>query len=277
MSENSHIKLLITAGCSFTEIAQPEAWNKKFVDTSDYPDLTFNWPVYLNNYMQVDTYYRGSGASGNGIISRSVIHGVTQALTQYQAKELLVGIMWSGPDRYEFYLSDTPADFESLDTCISTTRNPTSIIDGPSRVKYIGIDDFSSYNYYRVNAHWNDNLSTVYYKNFYDKAGSQLLTLEHILRVQWFLKLHGIKYFMTCYTSEVLPKDFIFANDELKYLYDLIDFSNFLPVDNEYDWVKKHYPNTDFNKHAHHPDNDGHKGFAEQVIIPFLKDKGYIK
>jgi hypothetical protein len=96
---------------------------------------------------------------------------------------------------------------------------------------------------------------------------AQIQTLENIIRVQNYLKLHNIKYFMSTYTSEVFAvKD----NPNLDHLYEQIDFSKFLPVDGCFEWCKEQSGLPMPYVNDNHPSTEQHKLFTEQVIIPFL-------
>jgi hypothetical protein len=257
------INYFISTGCSFTEVPMKEFHKDTYVNTDAYPHYAFSWPVHVNNILKSKPCYKGKGGSGNGIISRTTIYEVNKALRTYKPEELLVGIMWSGAYRHEIYSSNMHNSYHAIDNNVKNQNNPASIGRG--------------YKYYKVMPYWDDELSKMYYKNIYDEVGSYIETIEHILRVQWFLKNHNIKYFMTTYFPEVFPKDK--NHEDIKYLYDMIDFDNFLDVDSEYEWCARYQnPKTwDDHGHAHpHPHTKQHKAFAEQVIIPHLQKKGYI-
>jgi hypothetical protein len=102
---------------------------------------------------------------------------------------------------------------------------------------------------------------------------AQIQTLEHILRVQWFLKSHNIKYMMTTYMDHVFAN---IKNPECNYLYDMIDMSNFLPIKGEYEWCKEKSELPFPILGDSHPSTSQHHAFTLQVVIPFLKQKGYI-
>ena len=260
------IKYLITTGCSFTEVPVPEIQESTQVNIDDYTKYALSWPVHLVNHLNCLPKYRGKGASGNGIISRTTIYEVIKALETYKPEEILVGIMWSGAYRQEIYLSEPRHDYYLIHRSWNedqNTMNPATVGGEP--------------NFYKVMPYWDDELSKMYYKNIYDEVGSYIETIEHILRVQWFLKNHNIKYFMTTYFPEVFPKNK--NHEDIKYLYDMIDFDNFLDVDSEWEWCARYQnPKTwDDLGHDHpHPHTKQHKAFAEQVIIPHLQKKGYI-
>lgn len=242
-------KLLITAGCSFSTV----------------PNEHVTWPANLNRYINPKTnLYLGQGAAGNGIISRRVIYNVTEQLKKFKPEEILVGIMWSSYSRHEVY-SPEPIPHDPQD-CGPTHSNPTSVAKNK--------------NFYLFNIHRTDELNINYYKNFYNDVHASLITMEHILRVQWFLKLHNIKYFMAEYSHDTLPtQDYphitkIMADPDVKYLYDLIDRDHWLPITNMQEFSNNSgYP---YNPGDIHPTTEHHKHLTDTVIIPYLKNKGYI-
>ena len=237
------MKQLITGGCSFSECPSP------WVDT---------WPKHLARSLPEYTHEStGMSCQGNGLISRRIIYQVTEALKTHNADNLLVGIMWSGPSRHDLYLQHAPTMIKED----GFVENPTRFIPGGTGSWTI------------INHGWKMPIAQDYYRNFHDMIGQYIYTNEHILRVQWFLKLHNIRYFMGTYTNEVFRKtDYM----DVKHLYDQIDFNHFLPVSGEYEWCRDssglEFPiNGD-----RHPSSEQHKLFTDQVILPFLKEKQYI-
>ncbi len=265
------IKYLITTGCSFTEVPIPEIQESTQVNIDDYTKYALSWPVHLINHLNCLPKYRGKGASGNGIISRTTIYEVIKALETCRPEEILVGIMWSGAYRQEIYLSEPRHDYHLVHKSWNedqNTMNPATVGGEP--------------NFYKVMPYWDDDLSKIYYKHIYDDVGAFIQTLEHILRVQWFLKQKNIRYFMTQYYYPTFPdKPEVINHSDIKYLYDQIDFGNWLPVKSEYDWCAEFQdPKTwdDIVEFGHfkHPHTLQHKAFVDYVVIPFLKQKGYI-
>ena len=234
------INLLITSGCSFTDC--------------DYVD---KWPVHLAKHLNVPLSNSGLESQGNGLISRKIIHQVTKALETIPAENLLVGVMWSGPDRHEFYLPGVA--FQSdVDIC---KENPTRISKETNNCWII------------LNHHWENDYVKKYYGTFHDDIGSLIYTYEHILRVQWFLKLHKIKYFMTTYTNSIFPlKKSVSIHSDTRDLYNQIDFDYFLPIDGQYEWAQQSdlpFGTVD----TFHPTVAHNKKFTNEIIIPFLTDK----
>jgi hypothetical protein len=236
---------LVTGGCSFSEIRWRDTWPSHLAQL-------------LPNYEHIST---GLASQGNGLISRRIIYQITEQLKTIDAKELLVGIMWSGPDRHDFFTHDKI----NSNVHDGWVENPSKVVKDSTGAWII------------TNSHWKIPQAVEYYKTFYDQIGHWVYTCEHILRVQWFLKFHNIKYFMSAYTKEVFPEG-IDTHPESKYLYDQIDFLQFLPIKGgEYEWCKydSGIPGAEDPKDIH-PTSDQHEAFTKQIIIPFLKDKNYI-
>lgn len=237
------IKCLITAGCSFSQV----------------PASAITWPVHLRDAVMPEcVYYLGQGAAGNGIISRKLIHTVNTALQIYNPEEILVGVMWSGHDRMDVY-----SDQQNLDY--------TKILGADSYCNPVRVN--KDYNHYIINFHWTDELTKTYLKYFYNEVGSYIHTIEHILRTQWFLKSMNIPYFMTEYAPDCLPRqDVIKNNSEIDYLYDMIDRSYWLPIDNMHKYSINSeipFPKEDDN----HPGTVHHEMFVREVLLPWLHRK----
>lgn len=242
-------KILIAAGCSFTQVPGD------------------NWPVYLRDALGAQAFFDGAGSTGNDIISKRVIYRVNQCLKvqKYKPESLLVGVMWSGVSRKSVYIEHEPVDYYKWDPSMPQFwyySNPCSV--------------GGTYNNYLMHPGWQDELSQTFYKYYYDDVGLYVNTIENILRIQWFLKLHNIKYFFTTYNYDSLDgDDYLKYNDhpDVKYLRDQIDDSNILPIKNMYAWGKEQGLQFDV---SHHPTPEMSKIFVDTVICPHLKNKGYM-
>lgn len=240
-------KLLITGGCSFSECISTH------IDT---------WPRHLartlSNYEHVPT---ALGSQGNGLISRRIIYEVQSSLRKgFSSEDILVCIMWSGPDRFDTFFSHFDDDYQ--------TNTDNWMINPCSFVK-----DSDEKGWYIFNHHWQSRVNKIYYKEIYDEVMAKIQTLEHILRVQWFLKSLGIKYVMTTYMNHVLAD---VQHPECLYLYNLIDKNHFLPINGQYEWLKENSVFEFPNKNDPHPGTEQHKEFVTKVLHPFLKKIGYV-
>jgi len=235
-----NIKVIVTSGCSFTKGEK-------------------SWPNHLSLILNKDLVNLGKMSAGNGYISRSTIYQILELLKIYNNDQLLVGIMWSGASRHEIYKEKI--DYNKINQ--QGTENPISFIDDE--------------HWTILNHHWTDYYSRNYYSSFYDEIFSYVITLEHILRTQWFLDRKKIKYFMTTFAPSVLPEKEKQDHPSLQHLYDMINWSRFLPVNSCIDWcIESNIPCEDddnLSLWARHPSDEQQKKFTENVIIPFLNQK----
>ena len=238
-------KLLITSGCSFTV-------------------GNYNWPVYLRNLLNVELNNIGVSSQGNGLISRKAIYTIEDSLKSYKADEIIVGIIWSTIDRSERYVEG----FDEFSGPPYFDFNPTCVVNGYPNWKILRWE-------------WKDSMDCkLYYEIYNHEISAIVYTIEHILRVQWYLERKGIKYFMSSITDIIRPH--LLEHPEISYLYKQIDFSKFLPIKGEYEWVKGNYPENGFcpslpdGKLDYHPNELGSMKFAEEVIFPFLLKKPII-
>lgn len=240
---------LMTFGCSFT-------------------DGLITWPNHLSEKLNLKLLNYGQVGAGNGYISRSAIYNINKFLETSNTNNLLVGIMWSGAARTEHYRT-----------------NP--IIHKSS--EYFRFVEEDKGRWVKVQLHGNDALSTSWLRNFYDNHGIYILTLEHILRTQWFLDSRNINYFMTTFSPATLPDDKLLKNPSIGHLEKMIDWTKFIPITNCLDWCKtkvmitkeqksfferiKEHTNKELYLDATHPTKEEHKIFTERVIIPHVREK----
>lgn len=238
-------KLLITSGCSFT-------------------NGVFNWPNHLNKLLNSKLINVGESSQGNALISRKLIYQLESALTSYNSNEIIVGIVWSSVERSERYIEKT----DEFSGPPYLDFNPTSVIDGYPNWRILRYEWINSMD------------SKLYYEIYNNLISSMVYTIEHILRVQWYLEKKGIEYFMSSINDILHPH--LLKHPEISYLYKQIDFSKFLPIKGEYEWVKANYPENGFNPPLPdgspdcHPNQLGSMKFAEEVIFPFLLKKPII-
>lgn len=243
------IKRFLSGGCSFSMV--PVMFKGISIE---------NWPVHVENYLQVPSIHTGLAAAGNSFILKSILYQLSQIENK---DDLLVGVMWSGADRHMFYNTGRvllPSEMKGI------YKNHM-----PMPVKISGEDAF-----YFINPNSDYIYSKIYYNTFYDEIGSLIETMQNILTLQWYLKQHNIRYFMTKFSEYVIPNAIQAEHPDLKYLYDMIDFSEWLPGSDMMSFCKESgllnvLPNDQ------HPSTEQSKLYTEQVIMPYLKNKGYIE
>jgi hypothetical protein len=260
-------KLLITSGCSFSECVSTHS---------------ITWPKHLfknlQNYEYTEHISGAMGSQGNGLISRGIIYNVSEALKKYNSNDILVGVMWSNSNRLDYRTSDPNLLSWGKNNVDGWIENPTSFVKNGEKRWVI------------LNHGWTSTEATTYYKYFYDFIGSAIYSLEHILRTQYYLKSKGVKYFFTNFVDnniiDYTSSDTELFQDELNYLYDEIDQSQYLPVTSEHRWIYENSTTKEqfINDHLYnnrlsvwiHPSSQQHEEFTNQVIIPWLLNKKYI-
>lgn len=242
------MKHLIVSGCSFTQ-----------------ENIHPTWATYLNEYLSPETYVNTAKSSqGNSLISKGIFHNVCQKLEKgVNPEDIFVAIMWSGSQRSDFYVMDERA----VET--SAIQNPVKFnleAEGAWRI---------------CNMNWKDSYSKTHYNNFYTEIGSYIYSLENILFIQNFLKLHGIKYLMTPFVHHLVfdKHNSIMANNNVRYYYNQIDFDNWIP--SIYDWLTSNYDVVDIVRQEElemlkrwdccHPNATGHKYYFDKLIVPFIE------
>jgi len=237
-------KTLVVSGCSFTF----EPWN---------------WPTFVCNELGYDLVNVGMASQGNGLIAKKIIYQLDKLLKTHKAEDIIVGVMWSGIDRNDFYTDDS----KTISNINGWIENPTNVIDGRK-------------NWVITNYSWDIPHAKIWYENFHTSIGAMLTTIQNILMVQWYLERKNIQYFMSTYLDIFHSNgaDGLIIHPEIKYLYDMIDFNKFLPVDGCHEWVKDNYNELGFNgsvgneHRGIHPTKFGHEKFSKEVIVPFLKN-----
>lgn len=267
-------KILITSGCSFSECSSGP------VDLETWTELHHaTWPQWLACRLKSHGFHdhvsKAMGSQGNGLISRGTIYAVCQALKTHQPEDILVGVMWSGSSRHD-YICENPQWLSFRDNPDPNWMdNPTGFVDGAEPRWVI------------MNHDWTNTEAATYYSKFHSFTGDTIYSLEHILRTQYFLKSKGVNYFFTNFVDNNIvdfhSEDYRKHQDQIDYLYELIDFNNYLPVSSELTWVHENSIYTDSEIHQHgpshqwlHPESQQHREFSDQVIYPYLLDRGYI-
>jgi hypothetical protein len=242
-------KILVTSGCSFTF----EPWN---------------WPTFVAEGINYDLKNVGMASQGNGLISKKLIYAVDTLLNEGKnPDDILVGVMWSGVDRHEFYSENT----NQLNNTDGWVENPTSVIPH---------NDNLYRNWIITNPHWEVANSPTYYRLFHNDISAMILTIQNILLTQWYLEKKGVKYFMTTYTDIFFPKTTNRINEpEVQHWFKMVDRTKFLPIGGCHEWVNENYGKTggfnspdNFGFIGIHPTEFGHKKFSEELVIPHIKN-----
>ena len=245
------IKTLIASGCSFTE--------------------GNSWPSHIHKFLpDIEVINSAMASQGNGHIARKAQWCIAEYLQAGNSpQDLMVGIVWSGPTRWEWFFEEK-FEADNIDGWCPTTGNPHQYIPDATGTWFIG------------NHLWESGISEKFYSSdYFNVTWAQIRTYEYILATQSFLKSLGIKYFMTNFNHEVfLPTDD--TNLNISWMRKLIDWDNWLPCESLFTWV---YDNTELpwpDNHGPltrtdymHPSPEQHAEFTQHVVVPFLQDKGW--
>lgn len=288
---------LVTGGCSFTEYVG--CWPYWLIRT--LRETQFKTSIALHN--------TGIGGGDNALIARKVIHKVNKLLKEKEPKDIIVGIMWSGSNRKSFYSDDydhlrmmfnvdEPLDDEQFKKRNKHGQRPKKFPNKPH--KWPSNDHHGRYilltpgNTYSDSGIYNGFAENVY-KNIHNRNIAIAETYEHVLRVQWYLDKHKIKYFMQTYMPEWVNQYVKNSNQpklvrhlsskehpQVGYLKEMIDWSKFTDT-SCWQWVKDN-SKLDWNAYDSlrditrlpgdmHPTSDQQKEYVDQYLWPYLINK----
>tara|TARA_B100000949_G_scaffold82508_1_gene73870 strand:+ start:2299 stop:3033 length:735 start_codon:yes stop_codon:yes gene_type:complete len=233
---------LITSGCSFSEVRD--------INT---------WPYYIQQYYNVSANHYGTGSQGNGLISRKV----HWAIEQHKDISLLVMVMWSHPSRHEFY--------DSNQSNLTYHKYSANFIPGVTNGSWGIINKGWQRHTRRQRGLARHDTITIekckaFYKSTYDEVYMEILTLEHILRLQTYLKFNKINYVFMKYTDQVFAFE---DNPECSWLYRQLDFDNFIEQ-SCFEWCRDHSGIDMPTEQDIHPSTQQHERYAHDVIVPHL-------
>lgn len=226
-----------------------------------------SWPVHVAQLLGCKHLDTALPAQGNGMISRRVMYAVEQALKSMPAQDIIVGIFWTDINRHEFYNERHVEEWSDY----NHWGNPTSI------KAYDPLLPQRDNNWVLLHPHYTKAYSTTYYKMYHSFIDSQIQTCEHVLRTQWYLEKHHIRYFMGTYTGHTLNKDFI-DHPEVSWLHSQINHDTLIPIIGMLEWGNQQTdPELKYSADdLYHLNSAQSKALTDQVIWPFLKDKNYV-
>jgi hypothetical protein len=235
------LKHLIASGCSFTF----EPWN---------------WPTFVAQDLNLELTNVGMASTGNGLISRKVIIQVEELLKTLDPSEILVGVMWSGPDRIHKFKDPNSSPIPVVSDWI---ENPTNLWPDGEKVWEIG------------NGAWDTEFDQAFLKYIHTNEDVYMNTIDNILLVQNYLKSKNIKYFMSTFVN--IFKHIEFLHKDVKNYFEFVDLSTFADTKGCWEWCKFHenkeqyIGRENFNLEYGHPYEAGHEAYAKEVLLPFIK------
>lgn len=203
-------KILITGGCSFSD-----SWN--------LPDSKYlyrrTWVNYIKEKYNFKKYvHMGNPASGNELIAERIVYALQTLLDKgYLSDDLYVGVMWSGIERKELFVSTQETDkYSELDDSVRREGENTlmmshysnvfsntkgmrpGIVNVPNGYLKSGGLPYKD-DWWKTKAQ--RDYFNLWYDNFYSVEKQFIDTLKSILLVQTFCERHNIKYFMSVWQN----------------------------------------------------------------------------
>ena len=203
-------KILITGGCSFSD-----SWN---LPESKYL-YRRTWVNYIKEKYNFKKYvHMGNPASGNELIAERIVYALQTLLDKgYLSDDLYVGVMWSGIERKELFVSTQETDkYSELDDSVRREGENTlmmshysnvfsntkgmrpGIVNVPNGYLKSGGLPYKD-DWWKTKAQ--RDYFNLWYDNFYSVEKQFIDTLKSILLVQTFCERHNIKYFMSVWQN----------------------------------------------------------------------------
>ena len=254
------IKCLLTSGCSFSD--------------TEFGDDYKTWPQHLSESLNTEKWVnKGRGGQSNKLIRMGVIYEIGNLLKEYKPEEILVGIMWSGPDRTAFMVNKGEKLINKV------WIDPHNFINEETKLQWKP---------YSV-AHSDENKRIKeYYIKYHNEVSSIIDTLHDILYCQTYLDSLNVKYYMSTawdifrFISDTYipinewgkdvfknPKPSFGDKPDALWIVNRIDWSKFLNVIGEWEWCHYINPNRD-DIIDHHPTDAEHGIFVRDVILPYI-------
>ena len=246
------IKNFIANGCSFTEhVHHPSR-------------MTKTWATYLAEELAIENHVNlASSGAGNDYICHSTINYLEA--NDFDPKETLVMVMWSGPGRIDMPLSqDWYNHFKFGEySCCKT--------DGTSRWISSG----------GIGGDWPDNsIRKNIFDHLYkitDPVDLSMQSLRYFILLESYLKQQGYKFLFTSFinywdTTKQYPGVAV-AEYNIGWLcrdqpiFKNFDFSNWLFINANRDTICEFAWDDQSNGDAH-PRDEMHQRFAREILLP---------
>lgn len=247
------IKNLVTSGCSFTEsINQGKSWASE-----------------LATLLQVENHVNmAKGAAGNVYICNSIIDCLETK--HFDPRHTLVLVMWSGPDRKDVLVS---GEYWYLLNAY------------PNKIVVNDPDGYWIFSGGRGNS-WQDFEETrKLFEPFYVSSDPHVMckeTLRSMLHLQSYLLARGYLYRFMSYMNYFLP-DLKTQSIDMGSLnipffsqsiidFQNLDFTNWIFWNKNKDTIYEFCRTNDLIGDDNcHPSKQGHKQYAEQVLLPVVR------
>lgn len=178
------MKIFLANGCSNTAGSEMRSDDMRYCHE-------LSWPQWVSEHYGYRNINIAEPGSSNEQINRSTIVYVSNLIKTVDPKDLVVGILWSGFDRYEFWSKETD-NFKSLSM---TSRMYNNMTDQTLKkyIEYRSLIETEEYSYY---------------KNLY-----------YIYNTALFLESHNIEYYFANCMHVFLAPDILNASENFKQNY----------------------------------------------------------
>ncbi len=269
------IQYLITSGCSFSTYTWTKFIEKKYKDYN--PNLVVE--------------HVALPSQGQELIQKKASLAIMEALEKgYDSSQILVLVMWSGTDRKSWYIDNIDTidgivhnwktNFESgwyrqfYD--LKNKSNASKIVTTKSNAR---VEYNPEGGWYITNGPTIGEIDFV--KQFYmfsrEAGGIGFVheSIENIIFLQNLCKIKNINFVQQFY-MDVVFEDIVKNRDHqaINYLYKQLDHDTMI-TQGMYDYLKtnKEY----FTSDNFHPNDLGSETYTNNILIPFLKQKGFFK
>ncbi len=272
---------IVTGGCSFSNTEDCVDYTTHGMEHDSYQlDNYKSWALHLEDIVpNSKVYNRALPGVGNAYIVRSIIWQVNELLKQNIKPNVFMQM--TSFDRKELLLDCDDLNSET-DRNLQTHYIPDiiPIHHSPHYAK-----ELNDNKVWLKHSYEEDSVMRYHYKYYHNDESALVESLEHILRLQWFLKGNDINYKMFCGWNlfPMLPQLSKYPI-EVRHLWKMIDWDNF--------WFYKNYggitewgeQNLSFNDRYvtgerrnkegfpldQHPSNKAHREFAKQVVSKWI-------
>ena len=294
------MKHIVTSGCSFSNTEDCVDYTTHGMDHHLYQlDNYKSWALHLEDIIpDSKVYNRALPGVGNAYIVRSIIWQVNELLKQNIKPNVFMQM--TSFDRKELLLDCNDLSSETdgnLQTHYIPDIMPRHIPDiMPRHQSPHFAKKLNNNKVWLKHSYVEDSMMRYHYKYYHNDESALVESLEHILRLQWFLKLNNINYkifpgwnIIQRLNHHTLQKEsnekLIFGTTEVNFLWEMIDFDNVWFYKNYggiTEWSEDNLPFKDRyvtgerrNKEGtaldQHPSNTAHREFAKQAVSKWIK------
>lgn len=249
------IKKILVSGCSFTE--------------------SNSWANHLAKILNLNLINVAKAGAGNDYIGNSIIDELST--NQYTPKDTLVLVMWSGTGRKDLR---TGIDYWNiLNSYTYRSKTHTKNFNGN-----MDLDKCYVFSGGLSNSWTTNNDTKKLFQELYKSSDPFSLckdSLVNFINLENFLKVNGYKYKFTSfqnYWSPLIESTQATGDYSIGWfgknisLYKNFNFSDWFFVNENKDCLFEYSESRKLIDHTAHPTTQGHQMFAENVVLPAIKD-----